>query len=67
MPNLRAKTPACITTIKLSAIKFIVWVGSIVKKIISYILHPKEGIWHTITKWCYVINKLKEKIYWKLL
>ena len=67
MPSLSAKTPACITTIKLNAIKFIVWVGSMVKKNISYILHLKEEIWHTITKWCYVINKLKEKNFWNLI
>ena len=33
IPSLSAKTPACITTIRLSAIKFIVWVGSMGKKI----------------------------------
>ena len=66
MPSLSAKTPACITTIRLNAIRFIVWVGSMVKKNIAYILHRKEEIYNTITKWCYVINKLKEKIYWKL-
>ena len=57
MPSLKAKTPACMTTIRLSAIKLIVWVGSILKKVISIILYLKVGYSYTITKWCYVINK----------
>ncbi len=35
MPNLSARTPACITTMRPSAIKLIVCEGSMVKKLFS--------------------------------
>ena len=47
MPNLRAKTPACATTIRLSAIKFIVWVGSMFKKMFP-IFSTQKGEFDTL-------------------
>jgi|TARA_B100000401_G_C52312676_1_gene488100 hypothetical protein len=47
MPNLRAKTPACATTIRLSAIKFIVWVGSMLKKMFP-IFSTQKGEFDTL-------------------
>ena len=56
MPSLKAKTPACITTIRLSTMRLIDWVGSIINRFIFYILYRKVKNWYTITKCCYVIK-----------
>ena len=42
MPSLKAKTPACITTIRPSATKLIVWDDSITKNIITLYSLPKR-------------------------
>ena len=59
MPNLRAKTPACITTIRLSAIKFIVWVGSMLKKMFP-IFSTQKGRFDTLLQ-----NDVTKLINWK--
>ena len=59
MPNLRAKTPAWITTIRLSAIKFIVWVGSMLKKMFS-IFSTQKGGFDTLLQ-----NDVTKLINWK--
>ena len=59
MPNLRAKTPAWITTIRLSAIKFIVWVGSMLKKMFP-IFSTQKGGFDTLLQ-----NDVTKLINWK--
>ena len=43
MPSLNARTPACITTIRLNAIRFIVWVGSMIRLIFPLFSNEKRG------------------------
>ena len=59
MPNLRAKTPAWATTIRLSAIKFIVWVGSMLKKMFP-IFSTQKGGFDTLLQ-----NDVTKLINWK--
>jgi len=59
MPSLNAKTPACITTMRLNANRFIVWVGSMLKKLFSIFSTQKRGF-DTVLQ-----NDVSKLINWK--